>query len=149
MVQWLGLRFRSERLRVWSRRSVTFTPSVHVRRQSLPVRPPKLNNCRSSRWSPADLLWLTKVAVLDDIETAFTISPRKRAIIAWIFKNINISWGSEVNWCNHPLAFSEVRVHAGTTQVDFEDYHQSPADFPSEDLFQIHLEVLKIIWSPW
>ena len=44
VVQWLVQRFRSERLRVRSRRSVTFTPSAHVRRQSLPVWPPTLNN---------------------------------------------------------------------------------------------------------
>ena len=44
VVQWLVQRFRSERLRVWSRRSATFTPSTHVRRQSLPVWPPTLNN---------------------------------------------------------------------------------------------------------
>ena len=37
-------RLRSERLRVRSRRSATFTPSAHVRRQSLPVWPPTLNN---------------------------------------------------------------------------------------------------------
>ena len=43
VVQWLVQRFRSERLRVRSRRSATFTPSVHVRRQSLPVWPPTLN----------------------------------------------------------------------------------------------------------
>ena len=36
-------RFQSERLRVRSRRSATFTPSTHVRRQSLPVWPPTLN----------------------------------------------------------------------------------------------------------
>ena len=36
-------RFRSERLRVRSRRSATFTPSAHVRRQSLPVWSPTLN----------------------------------------------------------------------------------------------------------
>ena len=35
---------QSERLRVRSRRSATFTPSAHVRRQSLPVWPPTLNN---------------------------------------------------------------------------------------------------------
>ena len=45
VVQWLVQRFRSERLRVRSRRSATFTPSAHVRRQSLPVWPPTLNNC--------------------------------------------------------------------------------------------------------
>ena len=44
VVQWLVQRFRSERLRVRSRRSATFTPSAHVRRQSLPVWPPTLNN---------------------------------------------------------------------------------------------------------
>ena len=44
VVQWSVQRFRSERLRVRSRRSATFTPSAHVRRQSLPVwpRPPTL-----------------------------------------------------------------------------------------------------------
>ena len=36
-------RFRSESLRVRSWRSATFTPSAHVRRQSLPVSPPTLN----------------------------------------------------------------------------------------------------------
>ena len=40
VVQWLVQRFRSERLWVRSRRSATFTPSAHVRRQSLPVWPP-------------------------------------------------------------------------------------------------------------
>ena len=44
VVQWLVQRFRSERLRVRSRRSATFTPSAHVRRQSSPVWPPTLNN---------------------------------------------------------------------------------------------------------
>ena len=39
VVQWLVQRFRSERLRVRSRRSATFTPSAHVRRQYLPVWP--------------------------------------------------------------------------------------------------------------
>ena len=43
VVQWLVQRFRSERLRVRSRRSATFTPSALVRRQSLPVWPPTLN----------------------------------------------------------------------------------------------------------
>ena len=43
-MQWLVQRFRSERLRVRSRRSAIFTPSAHVRRQSLPVWPPTLNN---------------------------------------------------------------------------------------------------------
>ena len=46
VVQWLVQRFRSERLRVRSRRSATFTPSAHVRRQSLPVWPPTLNNLK-------------------------------------------------------------------------------------------------------
>ena len=44
VVQWSVQRFQSERLRVRSRRSATFTPSAHVRRQSLPVWPPTLNN---------------------------------------------------------------------------------------------------------
>ena len=39
VVQWLVQRFRSERLHVRSRRSATFTPSAHVRRQYLPVWP--------------------------------------------------------------------------------------------------------------
>ena len=43
VVQWLVQRFWSERLRVRSRRFATFTPSAHVRRQSLPVWPPTLN----------------------------------------------------------------------------------------------------------
>ena len=43
VVQWLVQRFRSERLRVRSRRSATFTPSAHARKQSLPVWPPTLN----------------------------------------------------------------------------------------------------------
>ena len=43
VVQWFVQRIRSERLRVRSRRSATFTPSAHVRRQSLPVWPPTLN----------------------------------------------------------------------------------------------------------
>ena len=44
VVQWLVQRFRSERLRVRSRWSATFTPSAHVRRQSLPVWSPTLKN---------------------------------------------------------------------------------------------------------
>ena len=43
MVQWLVQRFRSERLRVRSRRSATFTPSAHVRRQCLPVWPERFS----------------------------------------------------------------------------------------------------------
>ena len=43
VVHWLVQRFRSERLRVRSQRSATFTPSALVRRQSLPVWPPTLN----------------------------------------------------------------------------------------------------------
>ena len=60
VVQWLVQRFRSERLRVWSRRSATFTPSAHVRRQSLPVWPPTLNKiplpftCLESKRTPRD-----------------------------------------------------------------------------------------------
>ena len=48
--------------------------------------------------------------------------------------------GSEVSWCDHRLAqtpkeaFSEVRVHPGTTQVDFEVDRPPPADSPPEDL---------------
>ena len=43
VVQSLVQRFQSERLRVRFWRSATFTPSAHVRRQSLPVWPPTLN----------------------------------------------------------------------------------------------------------
>ena len=43
LVQWLVQRFRSERLRIRSWRSATFTPSTHVRRQSFPLWPPTLN----------------------------------------------------------------------------------------------------------
>ena len=39
VVQWFVQRFRSERLRVRSRRSATFTPSAHVRRQLLCQQP--------------------------------------------------------------------------------------------------------------
>ena len=59
--------------------------------------------------------------------------------------------GSEVSWCDHPLAqtpkaaISEVRVHAGTTQVDFEVDHQPTADYPPGDLLQILHKVLEII----
>ena len=48
--------------------------------------------------------------------------------------------GSEVSWCDHRLAqtpkeaFSEVRVHARTTQVDFEVDRLPPADSPPGDL---------------
>ena len=42
-MQWLVQRFRSERLRVRSRRSATSTPSANGRRQSLSVWPPRLN----------------------------------------------------------------------------------------------------------
>ena len=42
-MQWLVQRFRSERLRVRSRRSATFTPSAHVRRQCLPVWPERFS----------------------------------------------------------------------------------------------------------
>ena len=51
VVQWLVQRFRSERLRLRSRRSATFTPSAHVRRQSLPVWPPTLKGqCHDIQW---------------------------------------------------------------------------------------------------
>ena len=48
--------------------------------------------------------------------------------------------GSEVSWCNHRLAqnpkeaFSQVRVHAGTTQVVFEVDRPPPPDSPPGDL---------------
>ena len=48
--------------------------------------------------------------------------------------------GSEVSWCDHRLAqtpkqaLSRVRVHAGTTQVDFEVDCPPPADSPPGDL---------------
>ena len=47
--------------------------------------------------------------------------------------------GSEVSWCDHrpaqtpKEAFSEVRVHAGTTQVDFEVDRPPPAHSPPGD----------------
>ena len=45
--------------------------------------------------------------------------------------------GSEVSWCDHQPpegAFSEVRVHAGTTQVDFQVDRPPPADSSPGDL---------------
>ena len=47
--------------------------------------------------------------------------------------------GSKVRWCDHRLArtpkeaFSQVRVHAGTANVDFEVDRQPPADSPPGD----------------
>ena len=55
-------------------------------------------------------------------------------------KETSLDLGSEVSWCDHRLAqtskeaFSEVRVHAGTTQVDFEVERPPPADSPPGDL---------------
>ena len=67
VVQWLVQRFWSERLRVRSRRSATFTPSTHVRRQSLPVWPPTLNKILFYKtirpsWNITDLeAWLWQI----------------------------------------------------------------------------------------
>ena len=53
-------------------------------------------------------------------------------------------FGSEVSWCDHRLAqtpkeaYSEVRVHTGTAQVNFEVDRPPPA--------VLHQE---IFWSPW
>ena len=49
--KWLVQRFRSERLRGRSQRSATYTPSAHVRRQSLPVWPPTLNKIPLLGWA--------------------------------------------------------------------------------------------------
>ena len=55
------------------------------------------------------------------------------------FKKRKHLLGSEFSWCNHRLArspkeaFSEVRVHTGTTKVDFEIDFQIPADSPPGD----------------
>ena len=65
--------------------------------------------------------------------------PHKRATICMYFQKSKHLLGSEVSWCDHRLAqtpkeaFSKVRVHAGTTQVDFEVDHQPPADSPPGD----------------
>ena len=42
-------------------------------------------------------------------------------------------------------AFSEVRVHIGTTQVDFEVDHRPPAESPPGDLLHVLHEVLEIV----
>ena len=58
VVQWLVQRFWSERFRVRSRRSATFTPSAHVRRQSLPVWPISLYLYNSE-----DVKWTKKLSI--------------------------------------------------------------------------------------
>ena len=61
VVEWLVQRFQSKRLRVRSRRSATFTPSAHVRRQSLPVWPPTLNKLMSLDHSARLRLWFFSI----------------------------------------------------------------------------------------
>ena len=74
----------------------------------------------------------------------FLTSPCKRVTIASIFLKSKHLLGSKVSWCDHRLAqtpteaFSEVRVHAGTTQVDFEVDRQPPADSQPRDHFDHH-----------
>ena len=77
-------------------------------------------------------------ALLDGTETAcrqFHASERH----LHAFSKSKHLLGSEVSWCDHRLAqtqkeaFSEVRVLAGTTQVDFEVDRQPPADSPPGD----------------
>ena len=98
-----------------------------------------------SRWwrcSPIGLLW-TNVA----IETAFRHDHCKH------FQNSKHLLGSKVSWCNHRLAqtpeeaFSEVRVHAGTTQVDFEVDRPPPADSPPGDLLITMVKETVIIYN--
>ena len=63
--------------------------------------------------------------------------------------------GSEVSWCNHRLAqtpkeaFSEVRVHPGTTQVDFEVDRPPPADSPPGDLLITIVKEAGIIYKKY
>ena len=61
--------------------------------------------------------------------------------------------GLEVSWCDHRLpqtpkeAFSEVRVHGGTTQVDFEVDRPPPADSPPGDLLITMVKERVIIYK--
>ena len=64
--------------------------------------------------------------------------------------------GSEVSWCDYRLAqtpkeaFSEVRVHAGTTQVDFEvDRPWSAASPPGDHLITMVKETVKEGFEKW
>ena len=99
VVQWLVQRFRSERLRVRSRRSATFTPSAHVRRQSLPVWPPTLNNLPFISDQDSDKIASRCGAPgppMTDVgtETAFRLDQRKH------FQKSKHLLRSEVSWCD-------------------------------------------------
>ena len=63
VVQWLVQPFRSERLRVRSRWSATFTPSAHVRRQSLSVWPSTLNKRPLPFFTIFDIIALCDIMV--------------------------------------------------------------------------------------
>ena len=79
VVQWLVQRFRSERLRIRSRRSATFTPSALEGRQSLPVWPPTLNK----RPLPFTFLLATRLDEKKTPQSRRAIELRVLPIISW------------------------------------------------------------------
>ena len=88
VVQWLVQRFQSERLPVQSWWSATFTPSAHVRRQSLPVWPPMLN--KKPLPLPTKTGWICSnqkfvpVGAIPSNQTPSLFSPAKLKTDSWI-----------------------------------------------------------------
>ena len=79
-------------------------------------------------------------AILDGTGTLFGPFHTSGRPFACILKRVNISWvGVRGQWCDHWPAqtrkeeFSEISVHAGTTQVDLEVERQTPAFSPPGD----------------
>ena len=106
VVQWLVQRFRSERLRVRSRRSATFTPSAHVRRQSLPVWPPTLNNYLYN------YLYLYMTDDIHDLSAVYIsqnrVSIRVRTCLVKVAPSF-LPDHTDLSW-NHTVATSRVGV---------------------------------------
>ena len=99
-----------------------------------------------------------KVALLDGTATAFRQVHASEWPFACIFKK-ETSLGVrnlEVSWCHHRLAqtpkeaFSGVRVHAGTTQVDFEvDRRHLQILHPGDHLITMVKETVRKSFEKW
>ena len=101
VVQWLVQRFQSERLRVRSRRSATFTPSALVRRQYLPVWPPTLNKTPLPLHLPKHRCFVFENSLRNDIVMAILSRVSQErcgfALSALLASSLG-SWGARETW---------------------------------------------------
>ena len=131
-MQWLVQRFRSERLRLRSRRSATFTPSAHVRRQFLPVWPPTLNKIPLPLKSNQSLLAINlrqvEISAICSVQEIFcliwTVSKMSKSKIEDLWKKLMILLWKQVQLTSRKVGncfqrlSTQSRPSAGNERTD-------------------------------